>query len=161
MKALLLLSVLITLSSSALARIGETREQCDARYGKPVEVIEKTQTVAYEKAGLRIECTFYENKCDSIYFIRLEKDAKGKGIPFPEDEKRILLEANSGGKPWIKVPTPGVTSVEDWECTDQDLSALCFTEDDIYLSITTKALRERRKARREAAEKEKSKLKDF
>ena len=62
------------LSLTLSARIYETVEQCDKRYGKPY----KKQTVQryYESNGLFIVAHFYKNKCYQIDYgsARVSKD---------------------------------------------------------------------------------------
>jgi hypothetical protein len=171
MKALLLLSVLISLSSPALARIGETPEQCEARYGKPVKTLEKglRRGAVYEKAGLQIQCEFHDNKCEYIYFKHLENNADGSKKFFAESELEILRDANSGGKEWT-LPEKRHETFQTLRCGG--LEAFYPHDRPSYLLITTQAHRDRTKAERQAEEeadkaekkakeKEQSKLKDF
>ena len=51
----------------ALARIGETLEQCERRYGKPVKVISEAVR-RYEKKGVRITVIIWKNKVHSIRY---------------------------------------------------------------------------------------------
>jgi hypothetical protein len=158
MKALLLLSVLISLSSPALARIGETREQCEARYGKPVEVWKDGSTTVHEKSGLRVKCHYYEGICDHLMFSNLAKDAEGRRLPVTETEFKTLLEANSSGQPWKKGVEDPATHNTLWS-SGNDLSAMHNTGPEAFLSISTKASLERTRAKH-AADKE-SRLKGF
>ncbi len=149
MKALLLLSVLISLSSPALARIGETREQCDARYGKPVRVKEEEQMVHYEKAGYHIVCEFFEGKCEDISFNHVAKDEAGKLLPLSKEELKMLMESNSGGKAWVH-DTTADGGAELW--TYERLVALIPEQPVTYVFIYTKASDERRRAKEAASD---------
>jgi hypothetical protein len=156
MKALLLLSVLISLSSPALARIGETREQCDARYGKPVEV-KDPNGVKYQKSGLNVICRFIEGKCGYIYFSKIQKDAQNESLPLPVEEAKILMEVNSGGAPWSKAGEIAEDGFEAWESGDLEAGYSKIAPS--FLSIDTLAYRKYEEARK-AADK-KGDLKDF
>lgn len=158
MKALLLLSALISLASPALARIGETREQCEARYGKPVEVSQDNANTFHEKSGLRVKCHYYEGICDHIMFSNLAKDAEGRRLPLTEIEFKTLLEANSNGQSWKKGVVDPVTHNTLWS-SDNDLSAMHNTGPEAFSSIGTKAGLQRIRAKH-AADKE-NRLKDF
>ncbi|GEP46400.1 hypothetical protein [Brevifollis gellanilyticus] len=152
MKALLLLSVLISLSSPALARIGETREQCEARYGKPVRNKEEEQTVHYEKAGYHIVCEFYEGKCEDISFNHVAQEGEGKPLPLSDNEVKVLMESNSGGIPW-SLTIKEADGFEAWQWNELEAY---FNERPVrYLFIATKASAARRRAK-DAAEDEKA-----
>ncbi len=158
MKALLLLSVLISLASPALARIGETREQCEARYGKPVRVLENPQTTIHQKAGLEVRCAFYEGKCDQIIFQHIERGADGKRLPLTELELKTLMEANSEGKAWEKGLEDTEFGSVIWELGDL-MTASLFTRPDSSLTIATKSWFDRAKAKMNPEKK--GPLKDF
>ena len=95
--------VALALTSPAFARIGETPEQCEARYGKPVETREISST--YRKGGVIVDCWFIEGRCAKITFQTIqatttEKDASWNS--FTEDHKSQLMAANSGGERWVR-----------------------------------------------------------
>ncbi len=158
MKALLLLSVLISLSSPALARIGETREQCEARYGKPVRVDEEYHNTSHEKAGLAVECYFYEGKCERIAFQHIDMGADGKRLPLTELEVKTLMEANSGGGVWEKRLEDSESGSVMWAFGDL-LTAFFKTRPSSNLSISTNSSLDRVSARIDAEKK--GPLKDF
>ncbi len=156
MKALLLLSVLISLASSALARIGETREQCEARYGKPLKIEEEDQAFRYRKAGFNVTCIFRAGACVHIGFSHVA-DAENEVAPITEPEITTLLNANAGGKPWAKDEKSSKREYSVWTCGDlrADYTGLGANS----LLINTKAFRDERDA--EKNEKTKDPLKDF
>jgi hypothetical protein len=85
-----LLSVLVV-GPSAFARIGETREQADARYGAPISAKadgyggfpERT----YRKDGVEIVAHFMDEKIGCIEFRKLD------GTDFDQDEFKALVRA--------------------------------------------------------------------
>ena len=52
----------------ALARIGETKEQCNARYGKPLFEMQGGSVVNYKKNDVNIWVTFWNGVAHSITF---------------------------------------------------------------------------------------------
>jgi hypothetical protein len=156
MKALLLLSVLISLSSPALARIGETPEQCEARYGKhiPHESADSTSTM-HRKAGYEILCAYHEGKCEKVSFVH-EEDASGQRKPIPDAEIMALMHGSSGGKPWTKIYENTEKGRIRWQF--ENLEALYGGPATPMLIISTKAYQERTAAEKA---KDKEKLKDF
>ena len=78
-----------------MARMGETIEQCDTRYGNPVATEEDSQSRTYLKKGIRIECFFEsapEGKCAHIKYSPI------KSIKLAE----ILWESNNPS--WRALP---------------------------------------------------------
>ncbi len=157
MKTFFLLSILLVIPALVSARIGETREQCEARYGKPAadEPADTTDTM-HHKAGYKVICTYYEGKCEKISFAH-EKDATGRASPLSESEIMTLLQSNSGGKPWAKTYENTEKGFCCWEF--QNLEAVYGAAPTPRLIINTKSYEERRQASEEA--KDKAKLKDF
>ncbi len=97
MKFLLLF---LLLSTPALARMGETREQCDARYGEPIRPAFDAMSTVHQKAGIEILCHFHEGKCDAIDFSRVGDASDGQYPGFSKAAAKALMEASSAGKPW-------------------------------------------------------------
>jgi len=63
----------LLLSSIAEARIEETVDQCEKRYGKAL--LKKGKMHVYEKAGLRIGVIFHNGVSHSIAYWKAERDA--------------------------------------------------------------------------------------
>jgi hypothetical protein len=88
------------------ARLGETPEQCEERYGSPSITKKEPEgflpgvtASLYQKAGLAISVIFYRGTAG---FIKFEKIEEKEALSPPEIEG--LLEANGGGKKWQPVP---------------------------------------------------------
>lgn len=141
-KAVFTLLLLCLISATpALARIGETRAQCAARYGAPVLVNEKEQGTIHEKAGLQVACHFHEDKCDWLDFRKIEKDAEGHAVALSEVERKILLEASSGGRPWTERSNNPKDGIISWICGG--LQAIYVFDEDCYLHLSTSESRTR------------------
>lgn len=145
--------VLAILSVTAYARVGETTEQCRARYGEPISSSEKG--TLYKKSGLLIVATFYEGKCDLIGYRKVEENSLGKAIKLTENEINLLLKSNSQSE-WKKQNNLSMSS--QWQTEDGTL----FANYDIFentLGVMSAEYLARQKAEREA--KEKDSLKGF
>lgn len=113
-KALLPAAVIISLLSSpttALGRIGESIEECKARYGEPVgednDVIQipNAKLVVFMKAGLAVGVSLIDGRAAMINFQKVEKDSLGIPEPISDTEIETLLAANAVGK-WRAVDSP-------------------------------------------------------
>jgi len=95
---LLLALIWAPLALKCSARIGETREQCDQRYGAPTGV--EKNAVFYFKNGITIQAIFSGGECCAIYYLKV--DENGVNTPFSEEELKELLAANSldGKRKW-------------------------------------------------------------
>lgn len=125
-RRLMLAVILIAFASlcqQASARIGETPEQCQTRYGKPIAVDndEGITSFTFKKASIIIDVYFYNGKADTINFHKV--NSKGKCIALSENEVQYLLETNSGGIKW-KEPKI-LTAIGDklWETEDGKIRA--------------------------------------
>jgi hypothetical protein len=98
---LLLLTALPT-----FARLGETKAECEARYGKPISIIAENNGAIYQKAGLTIVITFWKDKAARVSFSKDNPDHPGYEIdgraPLTRVEQDTLLKANSGNSTWKK-----------------------------------------------------------
>lgn len=84
-------------TSPALARLGETAEECEARYGPPVEhqrarmPLSDPVAQVFTKNGITIIAEFYQGKVWSITFRRPEIN---------HAEMEAILLANSSERTW-------------------------------------------------------------
>lgn len=111
-----ILALLLLCTSPALARLGETREQCDARYGKPVAAQADPPTQMYDKAGLLIVCKFdapADSTCRGIAFCR-SGPGSSRNEPLIQVEIDLLLKASSEGKTWIKDSATSSATEDLW-----------------------------------------------
>lgn len=89
--------LLLCLPSVSDARIGETLQQCIARYGQPDGEPEeggvhpKATDCAFVKDGLELLVTFYQGKAVDIIFSKLDERS------FSPSEVEELLKANGSG----------------------------------------------------------------
>ena len=87
---------MMSLSSVATARIGETEAEIHVRYGQPLplEKITPLSPDVYEVAALQVFVTFLDGVSESETFQKLG------GSQFSAAEIQMLLEANGGGAKW-------------------------------------------------------------
>ena len=111
-----LLIGLFALAFTANARIGETREQCQQRYGQPVTNYPGDSALAgcdvYVKDGIAISAFFVTNarketRAGLVIYSRMRPDVEGVLLPPPEitsDEQTSLLGTVAGR--WENYDTP-------------------------------------------------------
>ncbi|MDR3403355.1 MAG: hypothetical protein P4L99_12730 [Chthoniobacter sp.] len=103
MKTMMLLCFFWMLAS-ARAAIGDTLEQCIARYGQPVASPSTTipgGLYHFEKDGLHIGIGIFAGHVDYLQFSRTSADP-GEPLRLSEDELRRLLMANAPeGHKWV------------------------------------------------------------
>jgi spore coat protein CotH len=146
--ASLLAAIALTTSSTLFARIGETEQECAARYGEPIKKFPDNSS-AYQKSGLAIIITFFNGKADSIGYRKIATNALGKGEQLSENEVEILLNSNSGGVSWKQRAVISVN--RNWETEDGEFLATYSTFENL-LKVGTKDFRAREKAKKEAKE---------
>lgn len=130
--SLLLLSMLIA-STPALARIGETPEQCQARYGEPVKKLSNNRSL-FQKNGILIIAEFYEGKADLLTFRKVDQNIIGIPADFSDNEIAGLLKANGGEKAWKKVESLSLDS--QWQTDDSALIANYASVDKLLFIVT-------------------------
>jgi hypothetical protein len=144
------------LTVSASGRIGETKEQCDARYGMPKSVIDHRadsfdSSADYEKGGVSVTVYFMDGKASLIYFGKTNRiGPQAHKELWHEYEIRALLERNGGGKKWELIPEeklvelgktmeafrsfddlvllPGEKPLGVWTTSDRELIAINYTD---------------------------------
>jgi len=82
--------------ATALARIGETEQQIEARYGQPIKIVSASElpapgvTKIYESAGIKILVTFLDGTSAS------EDYSKASPGQLERSEIETILAANAG-----------------------------------------------------------------
>ncbi len=119
----------------ASARIGETLEQCQARYGNPVEVT-KTMT-RFKKGDMNIMVGgFYNGKVDNIAYCKGEKNDLGIFDEMSENEIQNFLKANGGEKGWNK--SKKISMNKEWLTEDGEIFAVYVITTNILFICTKK-----------------------
>jgi hypothetical protein len=97
MKTRLLLVILaLGVSASAFARIGETAEQVDKRYGAPLETTKNNgESRRYSFRGFTV-VVYFERGISQCEVYQKKDNSR-----MTEAEIRGLLGANAGGSPWL------------------------------------------------------------
>jgi hypothetical protein len=96
------LLLLLGVTATAHARLGETADQLVARYGQPLSENDQKASgdkialseVIFQKGGIRIYVTITEGVSVAEIYHKLNGD------PFTFSEATILLNANSQGSSW-------------------------------------------------------------
>lgn len=136
-------AVALTTSSTLFARIGETEQECAARYGEPVKK-RPNNSLLYEKSDLNIFITFFNGKADAIAYGKI-----AKGQQFSQNEIELWLKSNSGGVPWQERAV--ISMNRNWETENGELLANYNTAANL-LMIATKGYFARKEAKKDAKE---------
>jgi len=137
MKYLILILALLT-PQIASARIGETKEACEKRYGE--RVIKDGIFTTYFAKGYRVTVKFYDSVC---WWISYEKLGSTSKKAYPIEVKVVEKLMSIAGKGWEE--TSSIPVFTEWE-TDTMEAALISLETTCKLVIFTKAGRAREKA---------------
>ena len=118
---------LVAMGSAAVARIGESFEQCTHRYGKHVRISDDGEVYVFESAGFRVFAEFDDGKVDRIAYKKLSptKDYVGPPIQISTPEIHALLEKNFGCEKW-ETSHPDLYTVV-YKCPENKMSALYST----------------------------------
>lgn len=85
----------ISLTLPARARLGETEEQCIARYGQPVAettgLLRGAKSVSFAKAGIRVRIEFVDDKAAFLSFSK---------YGLTQNDELQLLESNAASQVW-------------------------------------------------------------
>jgi hypothetical protein len=104
MKSLMALAIYMVLAvwSPGYGRIGETLEECIARYGEiySESEFEGRKQYIFKKSGYVISICFYEKKADLMFLFKEEKDDLEFNAKFSDNEIEILHKSNAGDTPW-------------------------------------------------------------
>ena len=100
--AVLFLGVIST-NVKAVARLGETRADCDRRYGEPT-VIHDDNVIEYKKNGIIVMCAFTGKNsaavCEGLSYSNIDEDLGF--VPITSKQVEYLLQNNSQGFRWSR-----------------------------------------------------------
>ena len=132
MKTLLLL-IALAFSASAFARIGETTEQIDKRYGQPQETTRsKAESRRYLFRGFTV-LVFFEQGISQCEIYQKEDNSR-----MTEAEIQGLLQANAGRSEWRYEPEEGTDNFVYWS-KDKRTRVAIYTLAARRLMVTSKA----------------------
>jgi|688.fasta_scaffold444353_2 hypothetical protein len=100
MKHILLLITFLLLPLPCFARLGETKEQLDARYGKSFQLFDVPIVLEYESNGYSFIITMVNDKA-ALMVVK-----KNDGSEFSDLERITFLERSCAGKGFKKTDTP-------------------------------------------------------
>lgn len=107
----------LAMTGVAQARIGETLEQCTARYGQ-LHKGSKEGQFFFMKEEMMVAITLHEGKCVGILFSSANNSLAAA---------QVLLEANRGNTTWkAPVKMDGVEEGLSWASTDGKREASFF-----------------------------------
>jgi hypothetical protein len=123
MKIKPLIFTFIVFVHSTHAHVGETKEQCDIRYGKPINII-RNDTVLYKKGQFVIIVTFYQNKPRNM---GISKWKDNHMIDIPMSDIETILKSNSNNSEWVESknnPFINGRNAQMWKTIDNKIDAL-------------------------------------
>lgn len=90
------------------SRPGETVEECDKRYAKPIKLIDdetyggdKVRNRVYRVSDIKITCVFWRGKCVFVTYVKLREGEKLTS-PLAENEDLILSNYTKQHGDWKK-----------------------------------------------------------
>lgn len=138
-------------AGASFARIGETFEECTARYGRHVRISNDGKVHVFESGRFRLFIELRDGKADAIIYRKIppDKDYVGAPLQFSTSEIHTLLKNNFGGAPW-KTTHPDLYTI-NYEDPDGAWSASYSTLTG-RLVLLTKAAADRLAAEKKEAD---------
>lgn len=142
----------------ASARIGETLEQCERRYGPStaLKIDAETAVYSFTKGPFSIAATIWKGTVHNLLISKRSENAPTNSQKLTEVELQTFFQANRGESPWAKIASD--KNYEYWELADQSRRAVYELKTQL-LMFTTKDYGE--KSTVDKAAREKAVLKDF
>lgn len=155
MKAIVFLLVLCALlAAPARARLGETRAECEARYGMPLKEVDVkgVRALVFSKSGFSILVLFDGDRVGSILYTH---DDGPKGAPSPPEITGVELETllNANAPQWSD-ESEGSAMFRNWSTPGRQHMAN-YNSVLRQLLITTKSFADKLEAATNAAAKKK------
>lgn len=138
------------------ARIGETPEECQKRYGDVLKFDKDSNLTIFKKSGFFIMVEFFNNKVDMISYRKIEENILGTADKLSDNETQMFLDVNSSGKIWKE--RDFISLNKEWQTEDADIFAHYDSIENI-LYIATKDCLSRKELEKKSKENEN--LKDF
>lgn len=126
----------------AQARLGETKEQLEARLGKPLSESNERgyKILLFKKENFSILCLLSDNKTVSIIYQ--------KNLGFTESEVQAILEKNSTGGGWVEFSNNDEATL--WKEESSQRSAL-YDKKENKISFTLDKMVDRHRAEQKRA----------
>jgi hypothetical protein len=91
-------TVLFMSPGAAHCRIGETLDECKARYGDPITVLDNS--ALFSKAGIFVLTHFGKRQVDEISYYRTSVKNSKRHVCPSDAEVQFLLKANAPNSKW-------------------------------------------------------------
>ncbi|MEM1058859.1 MAG: hypothetical protein AAGK14_06395 [Verrucomicrobiota bacterium] len=146
------LALTFAVPTTSQARLGETKAECEKRYGEAVETggvfMGADTNSIYHKNGFLIVVGYIDGICT---FVAFTKPGEYTNQEMSEHEIKTLMEANSNGQRWTQ------TARGNWSLPDGSVAV--FTYGSNQLSFATQGFVSKMNERTKA--KESKNLEDF
>ncbi len=109
----MLFALLLSTTTATYARLGETRDQSEARYGLPkservakgeTPLLEGARELTFHHEGFRIRCALLPATDGREYVVREDYSRLKPTSKLTEIEQQAMMEAELGGMKWAAVP---------------------------------------------------------
>jgi hypothetical protein len=95
------------------ARLGQTIDETQQRYGKPIQKSKDGDTLMFKKSSYYITIHFKEGKTDALTYFKV--NSKGTPVALFPKEIETLLDTNAGNDDW----QPAKGSSTAWTASDR------------------------------------------
>ena len=120
-----LLMILMIEGNLLHAQLGNTEQQCIARYGQPERnAMKESGLLFFHKDSLNYIAHFFKGRCD-VLSIFYEKNEAGLPVELDQDLISKLLQSEGGGSGWTPVARFTINGV--WNSSDNKSFAIYDT----------------------------------
>ena len=128
----------VIVCGTASARIGETKKECEKRYGKAVRELSDT-AVMFLKNGFYVTVIFRDGKAGAVKYQRTAAAVVVLGEKLTDDEINTFLEVNASGKKWLDKIRLSEMEMDIWYTEDESLRAV-YMKDHRLVVITKECI---------------------
>lgn len=153
-----LFALILSAIGPAHARIGETLEECQARYGSATEHSKSEGISLFKKSGYIVTCMVTYGKVSVIVFNKEKQRESVFNPPLSDEEISTLQKANSGGSEWEETTGQFEHSKRTWKSKDGKLISIYDTVKNTMSFMTMEVIQ---KTLQSTKDKDQEKLKDF
>lgn len=127
-----ILTIVLALSFlSAQARLGETREQLAARFGKATST--DLDSALFEKNGVKIMASFHQGNCYSLVY-------RADQAFLPEQVVQLLKGNQLAGQTWVDQLQGLRREKDEWNFTTNDNTRTCMGQKNVLFFTVTKVM---------------------
>lgn len=126
-------------ATSAFCHLGETQQECEARYGEPLKTFTNEEGLtcqAFQKSGLNIGVTYLNGKACQVGYFHQDQDLLKIPAELSDNEIEIILKSNSDAA-WKQKQVLAMGKF--WQTPDESIVA-CYNPIRHILVLMTKEM---------------------